>query len=96
MTGAIRLAAEVSENPTPEEIDHAAYAVHYWSGDYRNHKYSRMLFRDPNNGVFAPHCISLYPVASRWAFLSELSEELGDDRDKSRDCFVCFRRTSCR
>lgn len=68
------------------------FAIHFWAGDTRNHRYLRSQLEDPERHTLAPNCtLSSFVIPSRWAFRSELSQELGPDRDTSRDCRTCFR-----
>ncbi|MEV8610124.1 hypothetical protein AB0383_19730 [Amycolatopsis sp. NPDC051373] len=77
----------------PAAVDTALYGVHFWAGDTRNHRYLRSQLDDPERDTFQPECtLSSFVIPRRWAFRSELSaDELGEDRDKTRDCRPCFR-----
>ncbi|MEV8615885.1 hypothetical protein AB0383_49735 [Amycolatopsis sp. NPDC051373] len=77
---------------TAGEVDQALHAVHFWAGDNRNHRYLRAQIDDPDRDTFTPECtLSTFVIPARWAFRSELSQELDEDRDKARDCRPCFR-----
>jgi hypothetical protein len=75
------------------EAGEALFAVHFWAGDTRNHWYPRAQLEDDERDTFHPDCTpDGFMIPARWAFRSELSQELGADRDQSRDCRPCFRR----
>ncbi|WP_326836225.1 hypothetical protein VSH64_15090 [Amycolatopsis rhabdoformis] len=75
------------------EAGEALFAVHFWAGDTRNHRYARAQLEDSRRDTFLPDCTpDGFVIPARWAFRSELSQELGADRDRSRDCRTCFRR----
>lgn len=82
----MKIAGELSA----AEVDAALFSVHFWAGDTRNHKFLRNQTEDDARDTFDPACTD-YIIPARWAFRSELSEELGDNRDHSRDCRPCFR-----
>ncbi|MET7993222.1 hypothetical protein ABZU76_20225 [Amycolatopsis sp. NPDC005232] len=85
----VRISGELS----PAMVERGLYAVHFWAVDTRNHRYMRSQLEDPDRGTFHPGCVlNSSMIPARWAFRSELStDELAEDRDKSRDCRVCFR-----
>ena len=88
MTVRVRIAGELS----PAMVERSMFAVHFWAGDTRNHRYLRAQFGEPRRDTFRPDCtLGSLIIPARWAFRSELSHELGDDRDKARDCRACFR-----
>ncbi|MET7989863.1 hypothetical protein ABZU76_03030 [Amycolatopsis sp. NPDC005232] len=77
---------------TAVQVDAALYAVHFWAGDTRNHRYLRAQLEDGERDTFYPDCtLAAFVIPGRWAFRSELSEELGENRDRARDCRPCFR-----
>ncbi|WP_326565056.1 hypothetical protein VSH64_24760 [Amycolatopsis rhabdoformis] len=68
------------------------FVVRFWAKDTRNHRYLRAELEDEARGTFQPDCtLSSFVIPARWAFRSELSEDLGENRDKARDCRTCFR-----
>jgi hypothetical protein len=74
------------------EVEAALYATHFCTRDTRNHRYSRDQLADRDR-AYMPECTRhQYDIPQRWAWRDELSRELGDDRDKSRDCPSCLRR----
>jgi hypothetical protein len=74
------------------EVERELYAVHFSARDTRNHRYLREQLADPDR-AYTPECTRhKYDIPQRWAWRDELSEELGDDRDHTRDCWPCFRR----
>lgn len=86
---AMRLSGELPAG----EVERAVYAVHFWAKDTRNHRYLRAQTEDLALDVLKPQCSrERYPIPGRWAFRSELSQELDDGRDRARDCRPCFRR----
>ncbi|MDT8911739.1 hypothetical protein [Amycolatopsis sp. PS_44_ISF1] len=73
------------------EVDRLRYAVHFNAKDTRNHRYDREHLA-VSDRPYSPECSRYkYAIPARWAWRGELSEELGDDRDRTRDCPVCFR-----
>ncbi|MGW4483788.1 hypothetical protein ACWEOE_08095 [Amycolatopsis sp. NPDC004368] len=87
------MATRITGEFTANEVDAALFAVHFWAGDTRNHRYLRTQLEDDERDTFQPDCtLKRFVIPARWAFRSELSaDELGDDRDKARDCHTCFR-----
>ncbi|QRP43587.1 hypothetical protein [Amycolatopsis sp. FDAARGOS 1241] len=87
------MAAKISEPGASADVGEAQqYAVHFWAKDTRNHRYLRAQLQDPDRDVLVPECAASGPVIpTRWAFRSELSQELGENRDRGRDCRPCFR-----
>ncbi|MEU4672785.1 hypothetical protein AB0F91_33680 [Amycolatopsis sp. NPDC023774] len=84
---------EVTGERSPAMIERGLFAVHFWAGDTRNHRYPRAQLQDEARDTFSPGCTrDGVVIPARWAFRSELSQELGDDRDKAQDCRACFRR----
>ncbi|WIX75780.1 hypothetical protein QRX50_30405 [Amycolatopsis carbonis] len=84
---------EVAGELSPAMIERGLFAVHFWAGDTRNHRYLRAQLEDREQDTFSPGCTrDGVVIPTRWAFRSELSQELGDDRDKARDCRACFRQ----
>jgi hypothetical protein len=76
------------------EVEHTLNAVHFWARDTRNHRYRRDQLTDPARDLLEPQCSQArYTIPARYAFRDELSQELGEDRDRSRDCPACFRRS---
>lgn len=73
------------------EVDGVLYAVHWWACDTQNHRYRRDQLADPAQGLLEPQCTQGRGApATKHAYRAELSQELGDDRDTSRDCHPCF------
>jgi hypothetical protein len=66
--------------------------THRWAKDGRNHAFSVDHMNAMKREVISPEC-SRGPSSTpqRWAFASELSRSLGEDRDRSKDCPACFR-----
>lgn len=84
----MKIAGELSA----DQVDQALFAVHFWAGDTRNHRYLRARLDDATRDTFTPECtLAAFVIPARWAFRSELSQELGEDRDHARDCRPCFR-----
>jgi hypothetical protein len=73
----------------PAEIEATLYAVHFWARDTRNHRFEREAVESSAETLW-PKCTRGKRVPQRTCFRDELSEELGDDRDTSRDCRTCF------
>ena len=77
----------------PAEVEHALYAIHFWARDTRNHRYRREQLADPDRGLLEPECSQARSmIPARCAFRDELSDELGEARDRSQDCRSCFSR----
>lgn len=73
------------------EVERTLYAVHFWARDTRNHRYRRDQLADPIRDLLEPQCSQArFTIPARYAFRDELSQELGDERETSRDCRSCF------
>ncbi|WP_020657391.1 hypothetical protein [Amycolatopsis benzoatilytica] len=83
------MTARIAGQLPADEVAAATYAVHRWAKDGRNHRFDRELFY-PGAEVFWPKCTRGKRVPQRTCFASELSAELGDDRDRAEDCRTCF------
>jgi hypothetical protein len=74
------------------EIEHSLFAIHWWARDTRNHRYLREQLEDRHCDFLQPECSKArFTIPARYAFRDELSPELGEDRERSRDCPSCFR-----
>jgi hypothetical protein len=83
----VRLTGQLSAG----EVDDALYAVHFWTRGTQNHRYLREQINDPLVDFLQPECSKArFTIPARYAFRDELSQELGDDRDRTRDCRSCF------
>jgi hypothetical protein len=80
-------------NLSVAEVEYALYAVHFWARGAQNHRYLREQIDNPLVDFLQPECSrARFTIPARYAFRDELSQELGDDRDHTRDCRSCFRR----
>jgi hypothetical protein len=72
-------------------LDAALYAVHFWARDMQNHRYLREQVADLGCDFLEPQCTQgRFTSPTKYAFRGELSQELGEDRDRARDCHPCF------
>lgn len=86
------MATHITGELPAAEVDAAVYTVRYWARDGRNHLFWRDEFGSPVTDVHEAQCTRGRPIPARWAFRDELSQELGEDRDHTRNCWTCFRR----
>ncbi|QRP44657.1 hypothetical protein [Amycolatopsis sp. FDAARGOS 1241] len=86
------MTAQIAGTLPADEIEEAAYAVHFWAEEARNHLFRRAEVDDPVHDVLEPQCTRGRVIPARWVFRSELSDEHGGDRDRPREGRLCFRR----
>lgn len=85
------MGTRISGDLTPLEVDDALYSVHFWTRGTQNHRYLREQIDNPLVDFLQPECSKArFTIPARYAFRDELSQELGDDRDRTRDCRSCF------
>jgi hypothetical protein len=83
------MGAPRSELPA-EDIDAETYAAYWCSRDGRNHLFERDQFTARADGFWSK-CRRGKNLPQRTVFRSEMSQdELGFDRDTSKDCRTCF------